>query len=226
MPSRADAGPRTTPPALASHHGLFDALTDGDLARSVRLLERALEERSLAQTLDQVLVPAMREIGRRWQAGEVSIADEHLATNTAERTLEQLRAPPGRAGPQVLLACVQGNRHTLPGRMVATVFEANGWSPTFLGADVPPNQVALYARQHPPRLVGLCLALPEHEDPARETVDRLRDAVDERPPVLLGGLPTESGDGLCARTGAEDWAASLVDLEDAITSPGSPVEGR
>jgi hypothetical protein len=86
-------------------------------------LDAAAEIDGLPACLDSVLLPAMREIGRGWSLGRVSIAVEVLATETARGWLENLdsRAPLPLAAPPVLLACGPGDRHTLGLEAFATL---------------------------------------------------------------------------------------------------------
>lgn len=86
-------------------------------------LDAAAEIDGLPACLDSVLLPAMREIGRGWSVGRVSIAVEVLATETARGWLEKLDsfAPLPLATPPVLLACGPGDRHTLGLEAFATL---------------------------------------------------------------------------------------------------------
>jgi DNA-binding transcriptional MerR regulator len=78
-------------------------------------LDRAREELGLASCLDDVLLPAMQQIGSWWATGRCDIEQEHLATEAARAWLENLIAhapPPGSAGP-IVLACGPTDMHTI-----------------------------------------------------------------------------------------------------------------
>jgi len=126
-----------------------DALVAGDLALAERLIEDSgTDIRSLYL---QVLQPALYEIGRRWQEAEISVAQEHLATATTQSLMARLagrfddRAP--RRDRRVLVACAEGELHSIGVRMVADFLEADGWDVLFVGALSPPAAVA----ERPPR---------------------------------------------------------------------------
>jgi len=118
----------------------------------------------------RVIAPAMHEIGRLWQRGALTVADEHLATALTNRVLAALRRPWGE-GPvadpgarvkrgRVLLAAVEGERHALGLRMAADVLEDVGYEPLYLGADVPTEALLQAVGSLSPDLVALAATLP------------------------------------------------------------------
>jgi hypothetical protein len=79
-------------------------------------LNRAVGERGLGRCVDEVLLPAVREIGARWSDGDDHEPTVRLAVETMRAWLESLmaRAPAPAAGPPVIVACAPGDRHSLP----------------------------------------------------------------------------------------------------------------
>ena len=69
------------------------------------------------------------------------VADEHLATGIAERSLvrllDQLRSSPSAGREKVLLAAPEGERHVVGLRMIADVLDGAGFEVLYLGQDVP-----------------------------------------------------------------------------------------
>jgi hypothetical protein len=110
-------------PAPSPLEDFLLASLDSDPGAMRASLDAAADLAGLAACLDSVLLPAMREIGRGWSAGRVSIAVEVLATETARGWLESLDslAPPPLSNPPVLLACGPGDRHTLGLEAFATL---------------------------------------------------------------------------------------------------------
>ncbi|HZG53960.1 MAG TPA: B12-binding domain-containing protein, partial [Pyrinomonadaceae bacterium] len=75
----------------ASAAALFDALTRGDAEETAALLVKSyLDGRSLAFIFDRLLATAMRKIGDLWQQGDLTVAEEHLATRAAVSALQTL----------------------------------------------------------------------------------------------------------------------------------------
>ena len=139
--------------------------------------------------LDRLLAPAMYEIGRRWEAGEISIADEHLATAIAHGTLTRiyprLATAEARSRGVVLLAGADGEEHVLGLRMVADVLEAAGFDVRNVGGALAPEMLSAAVTRHRPMLVGLADTLGGPRALLR-SVEAVR-MVEPELPILLGG---------------------------------------
>lgn len=106
----------------------------------------------------EVIQWAQREIGKLWQQGAISIAQEHIASAITQTVLPHLYAAlprPEANGRHVLVACVEGERHDLGARVVADLHEAHGYDVRFLGADVPLDQLIGELERSPADLVAL-----------------------------------------------------------------------
>lgn len=129
--------------ALVEGESSFDTLL-GALIRGDRAVAEALIARDLANAADRVLVldqlvgAVMREIGERWENGELGVDEEHRATNIVEEILARqsgahIHPPVGVA----LLGCPPTEQHDLPLRLVKLILEWNRWEVHYLGANVP-----------------------------------------------------------------------------------------
>src|SRR5919202_660483 len=146
------AGERTAARALIRQEGLVAGLSVADLYR-------------------RVLQPAQYRVGDLWQANQISVAREHLATAVTETVLFDVAAAAPRApstGMRVLVACVEGELHDL-------------------GADVPTDSLLAMIREEPPRLLVLSAAMPEHLVQLRAAVARVRRAYGSRVSIFIGG---------------------------------------
>lgn len=186
------------------------AILEGDLATGLSVAQQA-RSRGMPFVYEDLVGWALVEVGRLWQAGRISVADEHVATAVAQSVLASFYPsfPWVAAGPKGIVACVESERHELGARMAADLLTCDGWDITYVGADVPlAPLVELVVRTHPV-FVGLSFALAERLPSVRDTIARLRrEAPDTR--LLLGGR------------GAAIDAASLQALgADAIARSGT-----
>src|SRR4051812_46219023 len=184
-----------------------DALVAGDLAAAAQLIEDA---RGDVRTLYlEVLQPALYEIGRRWEDAEISVAQEHLATATNQSLLARLadrfeeRGP--RRGRKVLLACADGELHSIGVRMVADFLDADGWDVLFVGALSPAGAVAELAAAQGVEVVALSAALAERVPEIVTAVRALR-ALEPAPVVAVGGLAFGGDREAALATGADLFA--------------------
>jgi methanogenic corrinoid protein MtbC1 len=117
---------------------LFEALVRGD-ADAVRGLvmppPNGLAKR--ATFLDRVVGDAMREIGERWERGELGVDEEHRASHMLEEAIDRLRPPIAAEGPLALLTCPPDEWHDLPLRLLRLFLEWSGWRTELIGANLP-----------------------------------------------------------------------------------------
>ncbi len=160
----------------------------------------------------EVLTPAMREIGERWSAGELSVADEHQASVVMLRLVGRLGPlfnHPGRSRGSVVLGAPAGDVHSLPTALFADLLRDQGLSVVQLGADTPADSFVEVARSTE-RLVavGLSATLVDNQANLTEAVDALHQA--GLGPVVLGGRAvTEATTPL--EVGADHYTPSTAD---------------
>ncbi|MEK8174803.1 B12-binding domain-containing protein [Streptomyces sp. M19] len=87
------------------------------------------------------MAAAQYRIGEDWARDRITVIQEHAATAISERAVAALAVRTrGSARPtlgRLTVACVEGEWHALPARLVAQVMALHGWHVTFLGAHVP-----------------------------------------------------------------------------------------
>jgi methanogenic corrinoid protein MtbC1 len=182
--------PRQPGPTLDHQRArLLDTLLRFDHEGAVRVVAQ-LGQLPYEQLLDELYLPLLRELGERWAAGTTTVAQEHFASAfVRERMHSMLIALERReaTGTTALLACFEGERHDL-GLMAAAIRLAlRGWRITWLGADVPVDDLIGAVREVEPALVGVAVI---HPAPAEALVDAavsIRAAAPASARVVIGG---------------------------------------
>lgn len=158
---RADRG---TVQAGRWRTALVLALYAGDLARARRIANEAAGDISPTQVLDDVVAPAMRDIGALWERNEITIADEHLATSLAGQLLAdvstRLVVAPAASRETILLATPEPEQHTIGLTMAHHVLRGAGFVTIDLGAGVPAPALAAAVERHRPGVIGLSSTMP------------------------------------------------------------------
>lgn len=177
---------------------LVAGLRKGSIVAASAVINAALSDGLSAEAvLARLVAPAMHMIGAMWEHGSVSVADEHLATATCERALQQLLYPAivgdrPASGECVLVAGVEGDRHPLGARMVAHVLEGHGHRVVDLGVDTPAEALAQAIRRHEPDLIALSITLPAASQALEDSLAAAL-AVAPDTPILLGGQGVDPG---------------------------------
>ena len=168
----------------------LDALARGDAAGASAVVDEAARRNlTVEQIYLHLLAPALAEVGARWRARRMSVADEHLASEITlgemERLRERLPAATG-SGARAVLACVESEAHTIGLRMLADFLAIDGWTVDYLGASVPTADLAEFVSRRTPALVALSVTRAEHLPALTLAAAALR-RVTPPPRILAGG---------------------------------------
>ena len=206
---------RTPVAASTARVAIAPDLTAGELLRAIerldeedanRILDGALAALSFDAVAEGVLLPLLRTVGEGWERGELSVGQEHFATNLLRgRLLGLARGWMTGVGPVALLAGPEGESHDLGLIVFGLSLRAHGWRIAFLGGNTPLESISRTADAIDAALVVVAALSPEPLIVARTALEALA----ARRRVALGG----------AGAGAEQLRGI-----DAIRLEDGPVE--
>ncbi|MEU4428374.1 cobalamin-dependent protein [Actinoplanes sp. NPDC024001] len=199
-------------PRLADHY--LSLIGDGDERGAIEVATTLLDDGTAPQRVIVDLIGRSQgRVGELWAANEWSVAREHAATAVNERVLAVVAARtttrPHRG--RITLACVDGEWHGLPARMLAELLHLDGWRVDFLGASVPGRHLITHLHQTGPDAVALSCMIPTRLPRAHAAITACRAA---GVPVIAGGRGFGPGGRYAERLGADAWAATG---EEAVT---------
>jgi DNA-binding transcriptional MerR regulator/methylmalonyl-CoA mutase cobalamin-binding subunit len=183
----------TAPPKVDDTERLVEELRtrllDVDREGAQRVV-RQMRHLAAADQLEHVYSPVMREIGELWEDGKASIGQEHFATAfVRDQLLQSLRdldqGP--RRGTPAICAGFPGEDHELGLLTVAIHLALEGHRVTYLGANMPAEDLAQLMIDQPARVVCSSLLLPR---PAREIIEwahHIRDHTAPHVVIAIGG---------------------------------------
>ncbi|GIE74407.1 cobalamin-binding protein [Actinoplanes philippinensis] len=183
-------------------------VADGDEIGATELVSALLADGVPAQRIIVDLIGgAQRRVGELWAANRWSVAREHAATAVGERALAAVaaRTTVHATRGRIALACVDGEWHGLPARMLAELLRLDGWRVDFLGASVPGRHLIVHLHQTGPDAVALSCMLPTRLPRAHAAITACRAA---GLPVIAGGPGFGPGGRYAERLGAQAWAAT------------------
>jgi methanogenic corrinoid protein MtbC1 len=141
---------------LASLRGNWlQACMEYDESMAEQWLNQAFAMFSSQVVVSELIQRGMHEIGEMWQRGQASVQQEHFVSSLSVRRLDALieAAPAPVRREVVMLACPEGELHTLPLRFLHLQLRREGWRVVFLGADVPSTQLEATVQGIKPGLV-------------------------------------------------------------------------
>ena len=194
-------------------------LLAGDDNGTLQLLNNALASGADCEELYlDLLCPALASIGTKWAAGELSVADEHVATATVLRVLPRLETGSsvrGRSHGTILLATVEFDHHALPTSILRELLRHRKYDVVDLGANTPAESLVERAKSTDDLLaIGLAATTLDNDATIAATLQALADGLTV--PVVLGGGALRDDEhartlGPCIRSTSPRHALKLFD---------------
>jgi MerR family transcriptional regulator, light-induced transcriptional regulator len=194
---------------------LARALEGFDESAAHRVLDAALASFSLDAVISDLLIPYLNDLGERWARDEVTVAQEHFASNLIRaRLLSLARSWDAGYGPRALLACPAGELHDLGIVLFGVALGRRGWRITFLGANTPLPTLISTARQVNPDAIVLSVSDPSLLAGSEDHLSTL--ARDYR--LILAGRGV---DGIADVAGAELYDIDPVSAAERLAADAS-----
>src|ERR687889_772167 len=153
-------------------------------------IDAAVEKIGAVPTLNDVLLPAMKEVGDKFGAGELILPFVLQSAEVMKRAVAQLEKYldkiEGYTKGTVVLATVFGDVHDIGKSLVNTILTNNGYTVVDLGKQVPIGTILDAAQEHEATAIGLSALLVSTSKQMPLAVQELHNAGLEFP-VLLGG---------------------------------------
>ncbi|WP_226529758.1 B12-binding domain-containing protein [Metabacillus niabensis] len=175
-------------------HEFADSLLKGnqDAAWNI-VMNEVGHDISRKDVLENLITKAMQYIGKLWEKDEITVADEHLATSTCEYILVRFdfhmknthrfhQVEPRK----VMLLCLEKELHDLGIKMVAQLFEENGWNTRLLGPNLPLEEAISFAEKWEPDVIGLSFSIWYHAE-LLTTYSKALEELPHKPAVIVGG---------------------------------------
>jgi 5-methyltetrahydrofolate--homocysteine methyltransferase len=153
-------------------------------------IDRSVEKIGAVPTLNGVLLPAMKEVGDKFGAGELILPFVLQSAEVMKRAVAQLEKYldkiEGYTKGTVVLATVFGDVHDIGKSLVNTILTNNGYTVVDLGKQVPIQTIVEAAQEHQATAIGLSALLVSTSKQMPACIQELH-AKSLSYPVLIGG---------------------------------------
>src|ERR687894_634841 len=153
-------------------------------------IDKSVEKIGAVPTLNDVLLPAMKEVGDKFGAGELILPFVLQSAEVMKRAVAQLEQYldklEGYTKGTVVLATVFGDVHDIGKSLVNTILTNNGYHVVDLGKQVPIGTILDAAQQHGATAIGLSALLVSTSKQMPLAVQELHERGLQYP-VLVGG---------------------------------------
>ena len=170
---------------------LYNAVAQGLKDRVKDCIEREMPDMGKDRIINEILIPALGDVGARFARNEVFMPQLIRSAETAKLAFavisEQFSSNDTEAAKgHLVIATVKGDVHDIGKNIVKVVVQSHGFSVTDLGKDVPKETVLEAARNEHPNAVGLSALMTTTVDSMKETIEHLR-ANGITCPIIVGG---------------------------------------
>jgi 5-methyltetrahydrofolate--homocysteine methyltransferase len=198
---------------------LSEAIITGDAKSAKSITEAALTaDIDPQQIISDYLIPAMDEVGRRFECNEYFVPELLIAARAMKGSLELinpiLAARGSKPVGRVLIGTVKGDLHDIGKNLVASMLEGAGFEIIDLGVDVSPDFFVASVKEKEPTFVALSALLTTTMPSMKNTVEALKTAgVRDNVKILIGGAPvTQRYADEIGADGYSDSASGAVGL--------------
>ncbi len=203
-----------------TYEKFLSRLLSGDRAACVSITDALLKQGAdVREIYVDLFQKSLYRVGELWENNRISVSVEHMATSIIE-SLFTLVYPvifsAEHTGKKAVVSCVANEFHQVGGKMVADIFELNGWDGYFLGANVPREEMLRFIDEKKPDVLGLSLSIYSQMKTLIDVMESVR-SVFPRLDMIIGGQAFRwGGRELVARISGTTYIESLEVLEKMI----------
>jgi DNA-binding transcriptional MerR regulator/methylmalonyl-CoA mutase cobalamin-binding subunit len=210
---------------------LLDLCLSAARRLDVRELEVLLDRASVALSrnalLEQLLIPLLHRVGELWKEGVLRPSHEHMVSAVVRSFLGGIRSSHSGngGGPQLVVTTPARQHHELGALIAAAVAASEGWQVTYLGPDLPPEEIAAAALQKNARAVALSITYPPDDPLLVDELRRLRRLLSPTIELVVGGRASAAYGRVLGEVGArhiDDLRGLRGALEALRTAPPEP----
>jgi 5-methyltetrahydrofolate--homocysteine methyltransferase len=210
---------------MADYQELYEAILAGKAPDAKSLAESAMAENMDPQeVVNRYMIPAMDEVGRRFEANEFFVPEILIAARAMKQALEVIRPRLVESGaePQgrVAIGTVKGDLHDIGKNLVAALLEGGGFEIIDLGVDVAPEKFVEAVKSQEATHIALSALLTTTMTSMKAVVDQLGEqGLRDRVKVMIGGAPiTQQYADEIGADGYSDNAAGAVKLARSLAA--------
>ena len=165
--------------------------------------ENALVELGSEAFIEHLVTPLLTQIGEGWKDGELRSVHEHMASSVIRSLTYILRnnAPCSANAPRMIVTTPMGQLHELGAMLAAIMAEFSGWQVTYLGADLPAEEIAMAVKYVNARALTISLSFASDDHIVHKELRRLKKLIGNDVTLIVGGRAAGHFQGLLNEIG-------------------------
>ena len=214
LKEECDTSSTPLPQALNSKHNQSHIAEDyiekcyaAVLAFDAKLLEahfeNAIVELGSEAFIEHLLTPLLSQIGKSWTEGELRPVHEHMTSSVIRSLTYILRnnSPTPPNAPRMIVTTPMGQLHELGAMLAAIMAEFSGWQVTYLGADLPAEEIAIAVKYVDAQALTLSLSFASDDHLVHKELRKLKKLIGNDVALIVGGRAAYHFQGLLSEIG-------------------------
>jgi len=201
-----------------------NGLIQGDKEKCVGIVEKLLLEKvDIKDIYVDLFQRSLYHIGKMWEQGQLSIADEHIGTQITKSLINKYAAkitPNKKNGKTALISCIDKEFHEIGARMAADIFELNGWCTYFSGASTPTREIVKFIEIKKPDIVGLSFNFYMNLLRLFEVIDNIKKNYPDQQIIIGGQSVSREKENLLSKYPEIKYFSTVKELDDYLKSYG------
>ena len=168
---------------------LFSSLSEGNLKNSISIYEAVVANSTMAQFYEQILNPIMKKVGSMWAEGRLSIATEHIASNTAQSLIKIISENHKKTlldKGKIIITTPVGEEHCLSCNMLESFLLSKGFTTFNLSPSTPGESLIEFIKTIHPSAVLVSITLDDNIKAGQRLIRKISNEY-KRLPVYVGG---------------------------------------
>ncbi len=174
---------------------LFSRLTEGNLKDSIIIYESFTSKSTIDQFYQKIMNPVMENIGLMWSQGKLSIATEHVSSNTAQSLIKIIadkhKKPKLNRG-RIIITTPVGEDHCLSCNILESFLLSKGFSTFNISPSTPAESLIQFVKTVQPTAVLISITLKDNIKSGQRLVKKIRSNY-KKLPVFVGGQAFPTG---------------------------------
>jgi MerR family transcriptional regulator, light-induced transcriptional regulator len=169
---------------------LFEALCNADREKAVKIAAKYQSLFNLVDFYDDLMTPVLYQVGDLWAQNSLSVATEHVCSNTAIGLVEAINESNSGKGKMssyttIVICSPEGELHQIASKVIESLLLQKGFNVHNMSPSAPSGSISSYIESTKPALVMVSVTLSENLKAAIRLLNTIR--AKSNVPVFIGG---------------------------------------
>ena len=205
------------PSVKAEPNPIYQAVISGNRDEIAFLVQKAIDDKISALTINnEMLIPAIQEVGRQYDRKEIFLPQMILAAETMQRAFSVIKShfKGGlKSAGKIILCTVKGDVHDIGKNIVSLFLKNEGFEILDLGKDVPADEIVRQAQKNKPDVVALSALMTTTMIEMPKVIDSLKKAGIAVKTIIGGAVVTKNYAG---EIGADGYARDAMQAVQVV----------